>query len=295
MSPPPLRYDLSGAIVRGLFFEVSIPFDSDQTDRGHGFVPLYAEADYDRASWILPNIKYVPIYRCSIQSEHPHITKRHESPAGQANWYDKTNDIIASMLGEVVFVSDRLERLIREALNARRFAGFELARMKAHYNSKEPFWLRPDTHIFERALLVDRENDRCLNCRHTPLFCAECGSADCPRCGHFNVGAGLYAVGSKYPTDDDMFPREPIPPEGIVLNARLWNGEDYLAYGTCGVITGRLAKFLFDNKARGMWIRPAQAYFPDEKKAKSELVSRAVWDKGPKRIEIPSPQRGRGK
>src|SRR5262245_44335021 len=159
--------------------------------------------------------------------------------------------------------------------------------MKAYDDRRQPLWLKANTFLSERALLIDRENDHCLYCGRSPVFCPECDSAKCPRCGHFNVGAGIYAVGGRYPAGDDMFSREPIPTEGIVLNARLWNGEDYLAYGTCGVVTGRLAKFLFDNRSRGMWIRPAQAYFPDEAKSNSELASQAVWDNGPMRIETP--------
>jgi hypothetical protein len=287
---PRAKYDESGNVVGGLFFEVAIPFVGDREaclrlrdDEGFSALakwPSPMDATFVSEVDDKPDVVFV----CPKEPMHKFV--RRIALQGNIAWGETTTKVVCGAISETFFVQPEFAEAIQAELHAGALGGFEVRRMKHTHGWPDPTpipWLLPDACIVERALIAPANLNACQKCYRAPLFCSACGSRVCPQCGHITVGSGLNVFRPDEKKLRNEILRDRMPAAGIVLNAERWKGEDFLAMGRVGVITGRFAKYLFEQEAEGIWIRPAQAYFPDEQYRKLEAqVAKAVWKEGPR-------------
>jgi hypothetical protein len=249
-------YDRSGELLRGHFFQLEIPFDTELWLRMESDSKLWIVSDsktreYEVPVWAEVCIDCDDLHDCPLDASHVTGSEAWRVSWAELHGGDQLTDFVRDSIGTSIVVTEAFShRLVESGLRGLastdlpiRFSQADLAEI--------PRLCRLDFqgHKCVRQMRTRcPEPNECPRCRWGPVICPACSDTTyvCPQCG-------LELIGWTNAPHDRPFTAEIVKETDIIIDADQWDGSDFFAER---YITRRALQYLLSVHATPFVAKP---------------------------------------
>ena len=215
-------YDRSGELLKGYFYQLEVPFDTDlwlrmDSDSKLWIVSDSATGDYGSRAWAEVCVDCDRRHDCRLEASH--VTKRERWRVSWAELHggDQLTEFVRDSIGQSIVATEAFSRrLLESGLHGLvstdlpiRFSQAELA------ETPKLCWLDFQGHNCVRPMQRRLpEPNECPRCHWGPVVCPACNDTTyvCPQCG-------LELIGWTHTPHDRPFTAEIVKDTDIIIEA----------------------------------------------------------------------------
>jgi len=249
-------YDRSGELVRGHFFLLEVPLDTQLAVRTNSDSALWTVSDtgtmiYESEAYLQTTVESDPVYGCRLDPKHvtDYVNMRLEWV--QLRGFSQLCEFVRAFLDEFVFTTaDFARRLVESSLTG--LATFDVQIDENLSLLHDPPPLRrlgfQGRNCTRQMRFRVPEPNECPRCQRGPIVCPACQYVEyvCPACK-------LELVGWTNEPHDRPFTAEIVDDSDYIVEAHEWDGSDFIKGK---LITGRALQFLLDAHATPFIAKP---------------------------------------
>ena len=252
-------YDHSGELLKGYFFQLEIPFDTNlwlrtNSDSKQWIVSDSPTTAYGGLAWAEVCVHAEGRHNCLLDASH--VTRYEGRSVSWADLHggDRLADFVRDSIGESIVATEAFSRRLLDC-GLRGLVATDLPiRFSQSRLSEIPrlCWLDFRGHDCVRPMRVRLpEPNECPRCHWGPVICPACNDTTyvCPRCE-------LELIGWTSALHDRPFTAEIINDTDFIIEAHEWDGSDFFAER---YITRKALQYLMSVRAAPFVAKPCWA------------------------------------